>query len=138
MAEPEHATPSPAASRETILVVEDEGNIRTLMVGVLKHQGYKVLAAVDGMEGLQISVDYANTIHLMICDFRMPRMTGGELIRRLTPMRAEMKVICLSAAGAESVAGFKSITLLTKPFTLKGFLTTVQQILSKPEEARPV
>src|SRR5438094_7740971 len=82
MAEPEHASPSPAASRETILIVEDEGNIRTLMVGVLKHQGYKVLAAVDGMEGLQISVDYANTIHLMICDFRMPRMTGGELIRR--------------------------------------------------------
>jgi len=123
--------------RETILVVEDETHIRTWIVGILKQQGYKVLAAADGQEGLQISTDYSNTIDLMICDFRMPKMTGGELIKRVTPMRAAMKVICLSAAGAESVSGFRAVTLLAKPFTLNGFLTTVKDVLGKPEDPKP-
>jgi CheY-like chemotaxis protein len=127
----------PSSPRGTILVVEDETHIRNWIVGVLKQQGYKVLAAADGMEGLQISTDYANTIDLMICDYRMPRMTGGELIKRVTPTRGGMKVICLSAAGAESVKEFRSVILLAKPFTLKGFLTTVQEAFSKPAEKPP-
>jgi two-component system cell cycle sensor histidine kinase/response regulator CckA len=131
------APAGPASPRETILVVEDETHIRTWIVGILKNQGYKVLAASDGMEGLQVSNNYANTIDLLICDFRMPRMTGGELIRRVTPTRAGMKVICLSAAGAESVEGFRSVTLLAKPFTLRGFLGTVQDVLAKPGEKPP-
>jgi len=132
------STQAPQASpRETVLVVEDETHIRTWIVGVLKQQGYKVLSAVDGAEGLQVATDYSNTIDLLICDFRMPRMTGGELIRRIAPTRAGMKIICLSAAGAESVAGFKSVTLLAKPFSMSGFLGTVQDVLSRPSEDAP-
>lgn len=117
-------------SSATVLVVEDDKHILDFVVAMLQRQGFRVLSAMDGLEGLKLATDYPDPIDLMICDNRMPRMTGAELIKKITPVRAGMKVIFLSAADAPVPPELRSVTPLAKPFSLQGFLTMVRGALS--------
>ncbi len=75
---------------ETILVVEDQEEVRRLTQVVLKSYGYKVVVAANGWEALLYSERHVGPIHLMLTDVMMPGMTGQELADRLKPLRPEM------------------------------------------------
>ena len=81
---------------ETILVVEDENDLRILMAQALNRQGYKTLEAANGEEGLLLFDKYRQEINLIVTDVVMPRMTGFELADLLLPLYPLMKVIYIS------------------------------------------
>ena len=132
------APPAPApieASRETILVVEDEANLRRLTRQFLENQGYIVVEAADGAAAVQICVAHQGTIHLLLTDVIMPGMNGRELAQRVSEIRPNMKVLYMSGY-TENAIGHNGtldagITLLQKPFTLHALKAKVREVLDQ-------
>ncbi len=130
------ASPLPAGSRPTILLAEDESNIRLLVAEVLRNEGYTVLATAGGPEALACCSAHAGSLQLLITDMKMPGMSGLELIDRILPLHPGLKTLCMSACPADDLAGRRNaiVDLLPKPFTLKGLVKKVRQILGEPTE----
>jgi len=122
-------------ARETILVVEDEVNLRRLTRQFLENQGYTVLEAADGAEAAQICVAHQGIIHLLLTDVIMPGMNGRELAHRVSEIRPNMKVLYMSGY-TENAIGHNGtldagITLLQKPFTLHALKAKVREVIDK-------
>jgi PAS domain S-box-containing protein len=127
--------------RETILLVEDEGNLRYLARQFLEQQGYVILEAAEGDSALQLSSSHKGPIHLLLTDVIMPGMNGRELASQVTRARPEMKVLYMSGY-TENAIGHNGtldsgIVLLQKPFTLLDLKAKVRELLDAPtpEEA---
>jgi two-component system cell cycle sensor histidine kinase/response regulator CckA len=86
--------PEPAA--ETILLVEDEEPVRRLLAYILRHRGYQVLDAAGGDEALALFAQHGDSIHLLLTDMVMPKMSGRELCERLRTIRPGLKVVFMS------------------------------------------
>ncbi|MFB3886026.1 MAG: PAS domain S-box protein [Thermodesulfobacteriota bacterium] len=119
---------------ETVLVVEDEDELRKLAVQILRKQGYKVLEAPKGEEALLISQEYEGPIHLLITDVVMPGMNGHDLSERLSSFRPDTKILFMSGhtSGAiihHGVLG-AGANLLQKPFTPQGLIRKVCEVLA--------
>jgi len=91
---------------ETILVVEDEDALRTLLVRFFRLYGYDVLEARHGGEALLICERHPGPIHLMITDVVMPQMSGKELAERLAPLHPEMAVFFMSGYTGSDLTGY--------------------------------
>jgi len=134
--QPAAAAPAPAeAPGETILVVEDEVNLRRLTRQFLENQGYLVLEAADGAAAVQICVAHQGTIHLLLTDVIMPGMNGRELAHRVSEIRPNIKVMYMSGY-TENAIGHNGtldagITLLQKPFTLHALKAKVREVLDQ-------
>ncbi len=89
---------------ETILLVEDEANLRYLARQYLEKQGYKVIEAADGAVAMQIAVAHDKVIHLLLTDVIMPGMNGRELAQRICEIRPNVKVLYMSGY-TENVIG---------------------------------
>ncbi len=129
------ATNSTPAS-ETILLVEDESNVRRLAREYLELQGYRVLEAAEGTSAIQISKVHEGRIHLLLTDVVMPGMNGRELAQHITSARPETKVLYMSGY-TENAIGHNGtldagITLLQKPFTLPALKAKVREMLDTP------
>src|SRR5580692_2608246 len=127
-------TPTESA-RETILVVEDEANLRRLTRQFLENQGYTVLEAADGAAAVQICVAHQGLIALLLTDVIMPGMNGRELAQRVSEIRPNMKVLYMSGY-TENVIGHNGtldadVTLLQKPFTLHALKSKVREVLDQ-------
>ena len=124
---------------ETVLLVEDEGQVRTLEHGILKARGYNVLTAGDGKDAVRICQEYPGPIHLLVTDLILPHMNGRELARRVLPMRASMKVLFVSGYPDETImsAGLarNKVPFLQKPFASETFLRTVRNVLDGRSDA---
>ena len=110
-----------ARGSETILLVEDEGDVRELAREILEMGGYTVLEAGRGDEALRLCLDAAKPIDLLLTDVVMPQMSGPELARRILELRPGTKVVYMSgytddALGHHGVLD-PDIVLLPKPFT---------------------
>ena len=121
--------------RETILVVEDEVNLRRLTRQFLENQGYDVVEAADGAAAVQICVAHQGIIHLLLTDVIMPGMNGRELAQRVSEIRPNMKVLYMSGY-TENAIGHNGtldagITLLQKPFTLQALKAKVREVLDQ-------
>ncbi len=81
---------------ETILVVEDEPEVRGAVVEMLQEMGFTVLAAASGLEAVEVSAGYQREIHLLLTDLIMPGMTGRLLFDMLSAQRPDMDVIFMS------------------------------------------
>lgn len=117
---------------ETILLVEDQRDVREVAREFLQLSGYKVLEAKDGAEALAIAESHQNQIDLMITDIIMPGMTGMELAGQMKELRPEMRVIFMSGYAdysGEKPASDGSAVTLQKPFTRTQLTQTVHQIL---------
>lgn len=88
------------AGSETILLVEDQDAIRTLLTQILERKGYTVLPARDGREALFLSERHMAEIDLTITDIVMPQMSGQELARELSAKRPSMKILYISISPA--------------------------------------
>ena len=105
---------------ETILLAEDEANLRYLARQFLEKQGYKVIEAADGAVAMQIAVAHEGVIHLLLTDVIMPGMNGRELAQRISEIRPQTKVLYMSGY-TENVIGHNGtldagVRLLQKPF----------------------
>ena len=123
---------------ETILLVEDEDNVRRPLSEILKSRGYNVLEAADGAQALEISQQHAGPIHLMVTDILMGSMSGVELAEKLSYDRAEMKVLFATgypAGLAEEGSGLdgEDAHLIKKPFTGKDLAAKVREMLESAD-----
>jgi signal transduction histidine kinase/DNA-binding response OmpR family regulator len=118
---------------ETVLLVEDETNLRYLARQFLEKQGYRVVEAADGAAAMQIAVAHEGMIHLLLTDVIMPGMNGRELAQRISEIRPNVKVLYMSGY-TENVIGSNGtldagVRLLQKPFTLRDLKSKVREVL---------
>ena len=123
---------------ETVLVVEDEMPVRMLIEEVLSGEGYRVLAAGEGSEGLRLCNEHAGPIDLLITDVVMPRMGGAELASLLEVESPGTRVLFISGYTNDAISrqGIldNSLAFLEKPFTPEALLRKVRETLDKPFE----
>ncbi|MFN7997552.1 MAG: chemotaxis protein CheB [Bryobacteraceae bacterium] len=132
--------PAEPKGTETILLVEDESAVRHLVRRFLDMRGYKVLEAGDAPEALRMSREYPETIHLMVTDVVMPRMSGRELALQLASERPDMNVLYMSGHTEDAIVHHgvlkKGLEFLQKPFTQQEFTSRVRHILdARPQSA---
>ncbi|MFA4903977.1 MAG: PAS domain S-box protein [Desulfobaccales bacterium] len=122
---------------ETILIVEDEVALRTLLSRFFRLYGYEVLEARDGGEALLACQQHQGPIHIMLTDVVMPRMNGSELADRLTPLHPEMQVFFMSGYTDSDLAPYgvldPSKTIIPKPFRPLDLVKRVRKFLDAPK-----
>jgi CheY-like chemotaxis protein len=123
--------PAPAAEgTETILLVEDEPELRSLAQEVLQLQGYVVLEAARPSEALRVAEEHAGPIPLLLTDVVMPEMKGPQLAQLLRLRHPEMRVLYMSGYAdlPEGTLG-SDAPLLQKPFATSALVQKVREIL---------
>jgi PAS domain S-box-containing protein len=130
------SAPTAAGGSETVLVVDDEEKIRTLIRELLKSQGYGVIEARDGREALRISGDHGKPIHLVLTDWIMPGLGGPEVAERLAAKNPGIRIVLMSGYTDAATGGSKRVPpgarFLQKPFTTDGLLRVVRETLDRP------
>jgi CheY-like chemotaxis protein len=115
---------------ETILLVEDEDQIRNVARGILQRNGYRVVECRNGGEALLICEQHQEAIDLLVTDVIMPRMNGPELAVRLATLRPKMKVLYMSGYTDGALVELASGTaFLQKPLTPTTLTRKVREVL---------
>jgi PAS domain S-box-containing protein len=134
------AAAAAARGSETVLLVEEDGLLRDLVRTVLGNQGYTVLAAAQGRDGVAIARQHAGPIDLLVTDDVMPQMSGRALAEQLSQIRPQIKVLFLAGQG-ESAARSSLLTaggeLLAKPFSTLKLIDKVRAALDSGRSFRP-
>lgn len=103
------------------------------MGAILAVEGYHVLEAADGEEALKVGGGYDDRIHLLLTDVVMSPMGGGELVKRIAPIRPDMKVLYISGypddPAVRSAMDGRTVSFLAKPFSPKVLIRTIRSIL---------
>jgi len=132
-------TPARIPGSGTVLLVEDQEEVRNLIEAVLESEGFKVLATARGEAALAVARLYTETIHLLITDVIMPNMTGKEVADQLAPMRPGMKVLYISGYSGDVLARRgvlePDVEYLPKPFTPVTLSARVHEVLSSEPAA---
>jgi len=136
-ARPEALPFQPVGGSETILLVEDDLQVRDVARGSLEDLGYRVLESSGGEEALRLFREHRGPVHLLLTDVIMPGMNGRELAERILALQPQIRVLFISGYTADVApleGGLKGIgTLLTKPFTPDELGHRVREVL----DARP-
>ena len=122
---------------ETILVVENELQVRGLAVRVLQRKGYRMLEASNGDEALCVVQEHGGgNIHLLLTDVVIPGTSGRQLAERLVSLQPEMKVLYMSGYTDNAIVHHgvldPGIAYIQKPFTPDTFARKVRQVLDAP------
>lgn len=119
---------------ETILLVEDQKDVRQLAVTILEAYGYRVLSAADGEEALRLAQEFSGMIHLLLTDMVMPGMNGDELAKQLLPQR--MQHVLFMSGYTETAIEHRGILqagqdYIQKPFTPESLAKKVKAVLER-------
>lgn len=122
--------------RGTILVVDDEPHIRSLVTGVLERRGYRVLEAPDGQEALGICERLGPTINLLLTDIAMPVMDGIQLSERVSSILPNLRILYMSGQCEMDVVQYhvreKGFGFIRKPFALDVLVQRVRELIEAP------
>jgi signal transduction histidine kinase len=127
------SSPDRKTALQTVLLAEDEAEVRALAYEFLTSAGYRVLVAEDGVRAMQIA-EYDNTIDILVTDVVMPRMRGPELARRMKRLKPGLKVVYVSGylEPSEIDGDFlKEGFLLEKPFSRDALVNQIGDALSR-------
>jgi len=115
----------------TILVVEDETALRRLICLSLERRGYKVLAAKDGAEAIEICQRSPSQIHLVLSDIMMPHVNGLQLRERAATLCPDAKFLIMSGYSEEIVENLlaQGCAFLEKPFLPDELVSKVRELL---------
>ncbi|HWC97038.1 MAG TPA: response regulator [Candidatus Sulfopaludibacter sp.] len=115
------------AGTETLLLVEDQHDLRQLARSVLEEQGYRVLDAADGETAMQMALSFTGRIDLLVTDMVLPGINGRELAEQFTNLRRGVKVLYTSGYSNNVMPG---MAYIPKPFTPDGLAERVRETLS--------
>jgi PAS domain S-box-containing protein len=124
-----------ARGTETILVVEDQAEVRKLARQALEMNGYQVLEAASGMEAISVSAAHPDPIHLLLSDVVMPGLSGRELCDELVKGRERLQVLYMSGYADDAVVRHgilpPAVNFIQKPFTPLGLVRKVREVLDR-------
>lgn len=133
--------PTPASGRETILLVEDEETVRMLVREILQSNGYSVLEAKNGAEGLALAGRYNGKIDLLLTDVVMPQMSGRELAEKLCPLRPGTRILFMSGYTDDAVVANGSVApgsaFIQKPFSPDALARKLRMLLDRQRQKQP-
>jgi PAS domain S-box-containing protein len=117
----------------TILVVEDEDIVRSVVGDILKSQGYNVIEVAESSKAERVALDHEGKIDLLISDVVMPKMNGMEVAACISARRPEMKVLLMSGYADGNVDGGEAAAVegnfIQKPFTVSSLSQKVMEVL---------
>ncbi len=114
-------------STATILVVDDEESVRSVIARTLEDAGFAVLQAEHGEAALRVGGEFVGVLALAVVDMNMPVMTGSEFVREFRPMRPSVPVLFIT--GREPI--MPGARVLLKPFGPDELLESVAQVLGE-------
>jgi two-component system, cell cycle sensor histidine kinase and response regulator CckA len=130
-----NTTPAHGPRSSTILVCEDDEQLRALVEMMLREHGYRVLLAAHGEQAVEIATENAGAIDIVVTDVHLPQMTGPELVERLHTIQPAFEVVFLSGYPAEMFSGQllpRGSEFLQKPFDETSLLETIRSLLETP------
>jgi CheY-like chemotaxis protein len=123
---------------ETILLVEDQPEVRAIARTMLTRQGYTVLEAAGGAEALALVAAHREPIHLLLTDVIMPALGGQDLATELLSMRPEMRVLFASGYTDDALVQQGVLQpgadLIQKPFSREALLQKVRAVFDGPQQ----
>jgi two-component system cell cycle sensor histidine kinase/response regulator CckA len=129
---------SPCGS-ETILVVEDQEGLCTLLCEILRNNGYSVLCAANGREALRVVREHAVRIDLVITDMVMPQMGGRELAETLRSLQPKINILLMSGYIDKAEDGKELVpcdhAFIEKPFTPEALLHKIRDVIGTPTKS---
>jgi len=124
---------------ETILLVEDDAQLRQLATAVLGHCGYRVLPAANADEGLTLCRENHRDIHLLITDVVMPGMNGRQLAQQVNRISSSIRVLYISGYTSNAIVHYgvldPGLWFLPKPFSLSALVAKVREVLDASPDA---
>jgi CheY-like chemotaxis protein len=116
---------------ETVLLVEDDGDVRDFVGDVLRGHGYTVLSAIDGPQALAVIEQHSGPIDLLVTDVIMPRMMGSEVAARVAALRPSIKVLYISGYPGDAIVkqGVPEHMFVQKPFSVSTLARRVRELL---------
>jgi PAS domain S-box-containing protein len=138
--EPPRAPPQASLHAETVLVAEDDDDVRAYTVECLRGLGYRVLEAHDGASALRLLERQESPVQLLFTDVVMPGISGRELADRARALQPQLRILYTSGYTRDAIAqGGRldlGIAILPKPFTYSALATRVRDVLDRgPREA---
>ena len=122
---------------ETVLVVEDQAEVRGLIQGALGNHGYRVLAAGIGAEAIALARQHDGPIHVLLTDIVLPGMSGREVALAVLAERPEVRVLFMSGYTDDAIVQHgvlePGLAFLQKPFTINALLRKVREVLAVDE-----
>jgi two-component system cell cycle sensor histidine kinase/response regulator CckA len=123
--------PSTTNARLTVLVVDDEPEVRGVARRMLEEAGYEVLEAQDGQAALQLVNGAYAPVKVVLTDIRMPILNGWQLAAALTSREPPLPVVLMSGFGSGPEAAFyPTVNFLAKPFSDEALLRLVRRVLA--------
>jgi PAS domain S-box-containing protein len=130
-----YESPPTVRGSETILLVEDDDQVRIVAQEILQNNGYTVIEARSAGEAILHSEQHVGPIHLLLSDVVMPQMSGPELAKRLANARPSMKVLCMSGYTDDSIVRHgvleAHLAFLQKPITPDSLTVRVREVLAQ-------
>jgi signal transduction histidine kinase/ActR/RegA family two-component response regulator len=134
------AAPEPVRGAETILVVEDDDAVRRMTREFLKIKGYTVLEARGAANAIQVMEERNEEIDLVLTDVLMPGMKGRELVEKLTQIRANIKVLYMSAYTEDAAINIGVLNpgteFIEKPFGPDDLANKIREVLARTSSMR--
>jgi CheY-like chemotaxis protein len=125
--------PTAIGQLETILVTEDDADLRGYLVETLRDLGYRVRAVADGAAALAIIADVSQPIDLLLTDVVMPAMNGRELAQKAAESRPHLKILYMTGYSRNAVVHHgrldEGVELLQKPITQAQLATRIRDML---------
>jgi two-component system cell cycle sensor histidine kinase/response regulator CckA len=124
-----------SGGRETILLAEDEDEVRSLTCEVLTEAGYRVIAASDGRDAIRLFDQEPAAVDLAVLDVVMPHVGGSEVARHVRAQRPDLGILFTSGYSEEFIEGRLAIDgdyqLIQKPYRLRALLSSVRRLLDE-------